>query len=124
MLDKVYLNGDVVNAAHASVSVFNPALLQGLGLFETLRTYSRRPFRLEQHIERMQASATKLHIPIHAALPLIPEGVRAVLDANQLTDARVRITVTPPAPAAPAGSTEDPERPWLLVTAQPITTYP
>lgn len=123
-MDKLYLNGQIIDAAQAAVSVFNPSFLQGVGLFETLRSYGGRPLWLEQHIERMQNSAARLHLPIARAVPLISEAVRAVLDANELTDARIRITVTPPDPVAPAGSTEPADQPLLLVTAQPIAAYP
>jgi branched-subunit amino acid aminotransferase/4-amino-4-deoxychorismate lyase len=121
---RVYLNGEIIESDRAAVSAFNPSFLQGVGLFETLRSYAGRPLRLEQHIERMQNSAAKLHLSIARALPLVPEAVRAVLDANELTDARIRITVTPPDPGALAGSAEPGEDPLLLVTAQPIAAYP
>ncbi len=114
---KVYLNGEILDAERATVGVDNPSLLHGVGLFETLRTYSGRPFRLEQHIERLQASAAALKMPVVEAVPLIPEAVRAVLDENNLSDARVRITVTPP-PAGEGGGLT------VLVTAQATTGYP
>lgn len=116
-MSKLYLNGDLLDAAEAHVSASNPGLLQGVGLFETLRTYGGRAFRLEQHIERLQKSAERFHLPVAPIVPLIPEAVRAVLDANALADARVRVTVTPPEPDAAGG------RPLLLVTAQPVAGY-
>lgn len=117
MSEKVYLNGELLDSAKASVSVWNPSFLQGVGLFETLRTYGGRPFRLDIHIDRLTMSATHFKMPIAEVTGLIPEAVRTVLDANRLSDARIRITVTPPAPTDPDA------RPVLLVTAQAVAGY-
>lgn len=118
MSEKVYLNDQLIDARHAKVGVSNPALLHGVGLFETLRTYDGRPFRLQRHIERMKRSAKKLDMAVGHAIDQVPEAVQAVLDANNLTDARLRFTVTPPSPQ------HEDERPTLLVAAQATTGYP
>lgn len=117
MSENVYLNGRIVDASQASVSVTNPSLLQGVGLFETLRAYGGRPFRLDRHIERLLASAAKFHLPVGDVAGLIPEAVREVLDANELSDARIRVTVTPPPPDAASPQAV------LLVTGQPVAGY-
>ncbi len=114
----VHLNGELIDLQQAAVTVSNPALLHGVGLFETLRVYDGRPFRLTHHLDRMANSASKLNMPLGEALKQIPDAITAVLKANQLQAARVRFTVTPP------GSLDDPDRATLLVTAQEITGYP
>lgn len=116
-MEQIYLNGRIVPATEATVRVSNPSLLQGVGLFETLRTYAGRPFRLAEHIERLQNSAAQFHLPIASVVPLIPEAVREVLDANELAEARVRITLTPPAADAETSDAV------LIVTAQPVAGY-
>ena len=118
MSEKVYLNDQLIDARHAKVSVSNPALLHGVGLFETLRTYDGRPFRLQRHIERMKRSAKKLDMAVGHVIDQVPEAVQAVLDANNLTDARLRFTVTPPSPQ------HEGDYPTLLVAAQATTGYP
>ncbi len=118
MSEQIYYNGTILDAEDALVSAFNPSLLHGVGLFETLRTYDGRPLRLLHHIERMQRSAEALRLPIAEAVPLIEPAVRQVIDANHRPDARLRITVTPPASAT--GET----RPTLIVSAQPLNAYP
>ena len=118
MSGKCYLNDRLVDADNAQISVANPSFLQGVGLFETLRAYAGRPFRLAAHIERLRASAECFHLPVAEVIPLIPQAVREVLDANRLTDARIRITVTPQSASHEQG------RPILLITAQPIIVYP
>src|SRR5688572_11490665 len=109
MSEKVYLNGELLEAEKASVPVWNPGLLQGVGLFETLRSYEGRPFRLEQHVERLQNSAAKFKMPVTEVIGHIPEAIRAVLDENELSNARIRFTITPATPQ------QNEDRPTLLV---------
>ena len=116
--EKISLNGHLVDANQACVRVTNPALLHGVGLFETLRAYAGRPLLLERHIERMAASAKALNMPLESAMGRIPEAVRQVIEANHLSDARIRFTVTPP------GSSEADDEPTLIVRGEPTTGYP
>ncbi|HOA73150.1 MAG TPA: aminotransferase class IV [Phycisphaerae bacterium] len=118
MSEKIYLNGHLVSGGEAHVSVSNPAFLHGVGLFETLRTYNGKPFRLAEHVERLRASAQRLSMPITDLIEKIPAAVDEVLAANNLTSARVRITVTPP------GTMEDVEHGTLLVRAEATAGYP
>jgi len=118
MTARVYLNGKLIEIHKAAVPVSNPALLHGVGLFETLRAYDGRPFRLQEHIERMKASAGKLNMPVLELIDRVPEAVWQVLDANRLKNARVRFTVTPPGQAEPS------DEPTLLVAAQETAGYP
>lgn len=118
MSERVFLNDGLVELEQARVSVTNPGFQHGVGLFETLRTYGGRPFLLDRHIERMRHSARKLDMPVESALDRVPDAVRAVLEANNLVNARVRFTVAPP------GTTDGDDRPTLLVMAQGTTGYP
>jgi len=118
MNPKVYLNGRLVEHAEARVPVSNPALLHGVGLFETVRAYNGRGFRLAEHVERMKASAAALDMPVHDSIAQVPEAVEQVLQVNGLKDARIRFTVTPP--GAQGGGDE----PTLLVAAEATTGYP
>lgn len=118
MSEKLYLNGDLVSIHEATVSVSNPSFLHGVGLFETLRTYKGKPFRLAEHIERLERSAARLNMPIGDAAEKIPAAVQQVLEANKLASARVRITVTPP------GNTDEPHQVTLLVRAEETRGYP
>lgn len=118
MSEKVYLNGELIDLTRAAVGVSNPSFLHGVGLFETLRVYDRRPFRLDQHIDRLKKSASKLNMPLGDAVERIPGAVEAVLKACSLKNARVRFTVTPP------GTYDQESRTTLLVAASGITQYP
>jgi branched-subunit amino acid aminotransferase/4-amino-4-deoxychorismate lyase len=119
MSQKVYLNGEIVDNEQAMVRISNPSFLHGVGLFETLRSYSGTPFALDRHIARMRASAQKLNMPIDEQIDRVDEAVRSVLEANDLTkDARIRITITPP------GRAEEEESATLLASAVATEGYP
>jgi branched-subunit amino acid aminotransferase/4-amino-4-deoxychorismate lyase len=115
---KVYLNGELAESSSASVSVSNPALLHGVGLFETLRAYNSVPFRLKEHLERVAASAKKLDMPVDSLIEQVPDAISQVLQANQLSNARIRFTLAPPSPQDAASE------PTLLVAAQETGGYP
>jgi branched-chain amino acid aminotransferase len=90
----VYLNGRVVPAAGARVSVFDRGFLYGDGLFETMRSYRGALFGLSEHLARLRASARWLGIPV----PSIEwsRAIERLLWRNDLIDgdASVRITLT------------------------------
>jgi branched-chain amino acid aminotransferase len=54
------VNGNVVPAEEARVSVFDNGFTFGDAVYETLRTYAGRPFHLDRHLERLRASAARL----------------------------------------------------------------
>ncbi|MDM8005588.1 MAG: aminotransferase class IV [Phycisphaerae bacterium] len=118
MTEKVYLNGEIVDLSKAAVTVSNPSLLHGVGLFETLRAYDGRAFLLQRHIERMANSARHFDMPVLEMMEHIPDAVAAVLAANRVKNARIRFTVMPP------GAQDENERPTLLVAAQETAGYP
>jgi branched-chain amino acid aminotransferase len=119
----VYLNGKLVPAAEAAVSVYDGGWLHGAGLFETMRAHRGRVFRLDAHLDRLMDSAARLLFPIERPdLPLTID-FEALLRENELPDARVRLTVS-------AGSmregAQQGDRPRLTVcvTASPLNNYP
>lgn len=115
----VELNGRFISVDQAAVPVADVGLLYGIGLFETMRTYNGKVFRLDQHLQRITASAQVLDLPLDPQwLPDAPR-LAELLERNQLQDARIRLTVTGGVPAAGA-----PARPTVLVTAVPVQDYP
>ncbi len=90
----VYLNGELVPQEDAKVTVYDHGLLYGDGVFEGIRVYSGKVFKLQEHIARLYRSAHALMI----SLPLTPEkmgeAVLSTLRANEISDGYVRITVT------------------------------
>ncbi|HMP89082.1 MAG TPA: branched-chain-amino-acid transaminase [Kiritimatiellia bacterium] len=91
---KIYLNGKLVPESEAVVSVFDHGLLYGDGVFEGIRAYHGKVFRLDEHVERLyrSASAIALNIPISRA-----DMAKAVVEtckANNISDGYVRLIVT------------------------------
>ncbi len=117
---KVWLDGQLVDAADARVSVFDHGLTVGDGVFETLRAYAGRPFAARRHLERLQASSAGLRLPLPPARSL-RAAMDEVLAANQLTDAAVRITVT--GGAGPLGSARGTAGPTVIVVAVPLPAW-
>ena len=90
----VYYNGRLVSADEPVISPLDHSFLYGHGLFETMRTYQGRVFRLGEHLARLQAAAALLAWP---ALPEMAELIAAidgVLTSNQLADASIRLTLS------------------------------
>jgi branched-chain amino acid aminotransferase len=90
----INLNGKLVPKEKALVSVFDHGLLYGDGVFEGIRAYGGRVFRLQQHIERLYDSAKAILL----RPPLAPEQMRKevlrTLAANGLRDAYIRPVIT------------------------------
>ena len=119
----VFLNGQLVAAEEAKVSVFDGGFLHGAGLFETMRADFGRIFRLDAHLDRLLASAEKLGLPIERPdLPLTSDFENLLL-ANGLQSARVRLTVTAGSMAAAAQAADRPVL-TVCVTAGALTPYP
>ncbi len=90
----IYLDGQIVPESQAKVSVFDHGLLYGDGVFEGIRFYNGRVFRLEEHTRRIYDSAKSILLKI----PMTPEEmIQATLDtvrANGLQDGYIRTVVT------------------------------
>lgn len=91
---KVYLNGELVDAAEAKISVFDHGLLYGDGVFEGIRLYSGNVFRLDEHLERLEASAKAILLKLPWSRAEIAEAICATCRANGLTDGYIRLVVT------------------------------
>lgn len=63
-IGKVLIDGEPVDADAAAISVFDVGFQRGYGCFEALRVYDGDIFRLGPHLDRLENSAAKLHIPV------------------------------------------------------------
>jgi branched-chain amino acid aminotransferase len=119
----VFMNDRLVPEAEARVSVFDHGLLYGDGVFEGLRSYAGRVFRLDTHLDRLWASARAIALEIPLAKDVVAQAVNDTLAANKLVDGYVRLLVT-----RGAGSLGlDPNRtknPQVIVIADTISLYP
>jgi branched-chain amino acid aminotransferase len=121
--DYVMLNGQLTPYESAWVAAGDAGLLHGAGLFETMRARQGKVFRLRQHLERMMRSAQALAIPLALDTEQLGAMVTELLDANDLTDARLRLTVT--RGDIHAATAEEPVPPvTLILSATALAPYP
>ena len=111
------MNGDLTPLETARVSPLDHGLVVGDGVFETLRVYGGVPFAWTRHLGRLHASAQGLGLVAPDADEL-RVAAESVLAANDLTEARLRITVT--GGEAPPGSRRAPVPPTVIVVAFPL----
>ncbi|MBI4677335.1 MAG: branched-chain-amino-acid transaminase [Elusimicrobia bacterium] len=91
---KIYLNGQLVDKENAKVSVFDHGLLYGDGVFEGIRAYNGRVFRLDDHLQRLQKSAEAILLALPMPRKSIEAAVLDTLRANNLKDAYIRLLLT------------------------------
>jgi branched-chain amino acid aminotransferase len=89
-----WVNGRIVPRAAATVSIFDHGLLYGDGVFEGIRFYRRRPFRLARHLARLQASARAIRLAIPYDAGALDAAMRDVIDAFARPDGYLRLVVT------------------------------
>jgi branched-chain amino acid aminotransferase len=90
----VSLNGRLMPADRAQISVFDSGFMQGIGLFETMRAYGGQVFRVKQHLERLVDSARRLGWTVMPDAADLRENIEQVVGATEHEDSRVRLTVT------------------------------
>ena len=117
----VYLNGALLPKEKAGISVDDYGFLSGAGLFETMRAYNGRIFRLERHIERLFSSASLVGLAEKLHKDELVQACEDTLKANGLSEARVRLTVSMGEAGVFPGKVTSPTR---LVTATPYTPPP
>ena len=92
----VYVNGELVPKSQAAVNVFDHGLLYGDGVFEGIRVYRGRIFKLQQHMDRLYRSAAGIRLDLEKHVPrdkMIAIQRRCV-EANELTDGYIRLVIT------------------------------
>lgn len=94
MADLYHVDGDLVPADEASVSVRDRGFLYGDAVFETLRVYGGRVFRWDDHAERLARSAGAVSLDHGLSAADLRARVDETLDANDLSDAAVRLSIT------------------------------
>ncbi len=91
---KIYVDGAFHGEEEAKVSVFDHGLLYGDGIFEGIRIYNRRVFRLTEHLERLWDSARAICLTIPLTLAEMEAAVLETVRQNGLTDGYIRLVVT------------------------------
>jgi branched-chain amino acid aminotransferase len=120
---KVYINGKIYDKADAKISVYDHGLLYGDGVFEGIRVYSGRIFRLRAHVERLFESARAIKLEIPLSREQMMEAISATVKAAGKTDGYIRPLVTRGAGylGLDPRKTSDPQ---VIVIVDDITLYP
>ena len=123
MSQQIYINGEYFSREDAKISVFDHGLLYGDGVFEGMRIYSGKVFRLHEHLVRLWQSANSIALQIPISLEQLTADVNEAVAKNGLDDGYIRLVVT--RGAGPLGL--DPykcERPQVVIIVDSITLYP
>ena len=114
--NNVYLNGQIVPEASATISISDAGFLHGASTFTTMMARNGVVFRLDRHLERLMETVKLLGLRTDATADSLTNSVYELLAANGLSNARLRVTLTP-------GSVHE-GGPTTLITAQPLPEYP
>jgi len=114
--DNVYLNGKIIPHSHAAISVSDAGFLHGASTFTTMLARNGVVFRLDRHLKRLLETVALLGLKADATAEELTDACYQLLAANELTEARMRITLT-------SGSIRQ-ARPTTVVTADPLPDYP
>lgn len=116
-----YVNGVFVPADQAALPLNDLGIVRGYGVFDLLRTYGQTPFRLREHLLRLQHSATSIGIALPWGLEELEQIVLETYARNAVADASIRIVVT----GGPSSNLMTPQnKPSLVVMVQPLASNP
>jgi len=119
----VWLDGKLVPRSQAVVSVYDHGLLYGDGVFEGIRAYGGRIFKMASHLDRLWRSAEKIRLVPPYSRQEIAAAMRETLAANDLTDGYIRLVVTRGAGTLGLHPFKCP-RPGCFIVADHIQLYP
>ncbi|MGH7178096.1 MAG: aminotransferase class IV [Tepidisphaeraceae bacterium] len=119
----VWLSGEFVDESSAAISLLDGGLLNGAGVFTTMRADGGRVFRLQGHLDRLRDSCNALSIPLRHDDRTLTSAVPELIARNELSDARLRLTVTRGA-SAPDFDRGLMIEPTTFITAGKLEPYP
>jgi branched-chain amino acid aminotransferase len=91
---KIYIDGEYYDKEDAKISVFDHGVLYGDGIFEGIRAYNGRIFRLEDHLARLSDSANSILLKLPMSLKELERAIVETVRLNGLRDAYIRLVVT------------------------------
>src|SRR6516165_9322863 len=122
-MTKVYINGKLYDKNDAKISVYDHCLLYGDGVFEGIRIYNGKVFRLKEHVDRLYESARSIWLEIPMSREQMAEAVNHTVKVNKKSDGYIRLVIT-----RGAGSLGlDPRKttdPQVIIIVDDITLYP
>lgn len=120
---KIYISGKFYDKEDAKISVYDHGLLYGDGVFEGIRSYNGKVFRMAEHVDRLWDSAKAIWLEIPISKAEMTKAIEDTLAVNGIKDGYIRVLVT-----RGAGSLGlDPNRcetPQIIIIADRISLYP
>jgi branched-chain amino acid aminotransferase len=116
----VYLNGLFWHIDKANISVLDRGFIYGDGLFETFRSYSKKIFKVDEHLDRLYYSASLIFIEIPMTRGEIKSALNELLILNGLSNALIRLTVTRGNQGSGI-SIDYASAPTIVIQARPLT---
>src|SRR5216110_569617 len=120
---KIYIDGKYYDEANAKISVFDHGLLYGDGIFEGIRAYNGRVFKLKEHIDRLFCSARSILLTIPLTHAEVMKAVIVTCRRNQIHDGYVRLLVTRGVGTLGLNPHRC-KRPSVVIVADKIQLYP
>lgn len=120
---KIYIDGKYYDEQNAKISVFDHGLLYGDGIFEGIRAYNGRVFKLKEHIDRLFASAKAILLTIPLSHEDMMRAVVQTCRANEVRNGYVRLVVTRGIGTLGLNPTRC-ENPSVIIIAGKIQLYP
>lgn len=123
MNQQIYINGSYFSKDDAKISVYDHGLLYGDGIFEGMRIYSGKVFRLEEHLNRLWESAAAISLEIPIEFDQLKADVNEAVKRNELDEGYIRLIITRGSGALGL----DPFRcanPQVIIIVDKITLYP
>ena len=120
---KIWISGQLYDKENAKISVYDHGLLYGDGVFEGMRSYSGKVFRLEEHLDRLWKSAKAIWLEMPMTREALGKAVNDTLAANGIKDGYIRLVVTRGAGALGL----DPNKcsnPQVIIITDHIALYP
>src|SRR5438105_10992664 len=123
MAPQVYINGKLFDKADAKISVYDHGLLYGDGVFEGIRIYDGKIFRLREHVERLYESARHIKLEVPLSREQMADAVAQTVQANAKRNGYIRLVVTRGAGylGLDPRKTTDPQ---VIIIADDISLYP
>ncbi len=123
MLEPVYLNGKIIPAADAHIGIYDHGFLYGDGVFEGIRAYDGRVFKLDEHVRRLYRSALALAIEIPLTQEEFRDAILRTVRASGLRSCYIRVSVS-----RGTGIGLDPSHidrtPTVVISTQQLRLYP
>jgi branched-chain amino acid aminotransferase len=122
-MTKVYISGKLYDKADAKISVYDHGLLYGDGVFEGIRIYDGKVFKLKEHVERLYESARAIRLEIPMTREQMADAIRQTVQANAKKDGYIRPIVTRGAGylGLDPRKTSDPQ---VIIIVDDISLYP